>query len=62
MKLKKEIIKLLLKYNCIELYTPDNHSFILKIDTIYHNITKEEFEDYQKQLTELKTKYKGKGE
>ena len=58
-KLEKEIIKLLLKYNCIELFTLDNHNFILKIDTIYHNITKEEFEEYQKQLTELKIKYKG---
>lgn len=58
MKLDKEIIKTLLKYDYIELYSPDNHHFILKISTLYHNITKEEFEKYQKQLKELKLKYK----
>ncbi len=57
MKLEKFIIKCLVKKSTIDLYTPDNHNFILKIGNSYYDVPEKDFKKYQLELNQLKDKY-----
>lgn len=57
MKLEKFIIKCLIKKSTIDLYTPDNHNFILKIGNSYYDVPEKDFKKYQLELNQLKEKY-----